>query len=97
MCSDEYVKAVVTDVAEDLEKRRLKLKGKAYRPFKADYHPEMDVMPELDEVGAAKFQGFIGTFRWMIELSWVDILTEVSQLSSFLAMYGLAVGLCQVD
>ena len=30
MSSDEYVKAVVTDVAEDLEKQGLKLKGKAY-------------------------------------------------------------------
>ena len=73
MSSDKYVKAAVTDVAEDLEKRGLKLKGKAYHPYKAGYCPEMDVKPELDEAGAAKFQGFISTFRWMIELSWADI------------------------
>ena len=62
MSLDKYVKAVVTDVAEDLEKQGLKLKGKAYRPYEAGYHPEMDVMPELNEAGVAKFQGFIGIF-----------------------------------
>ena len=86
MSSDEYVKAVVMDVAEDLEKQGLKLKGKAYCPYEAGYHPEMDVMPELNEAGVAKFQGFISTFQWMIELGQVNILTEVSQLSSFQAM-----------
>ena len=44
------------------------------------------MMPELNEVDVAKFQGFISTFRWMIELSCIDILTKVSQLSSFQAM-----------
>ena len=33
MSSDEYVKAAVTDAVEYLEKRGLKLKGKAYRPY----------------------------------------------------------------
>ena len=86
MSSDEYMKAAVMDVAEDLEKWGLKLKGKAFHPYKAGYCPEMDMMPELDEVGVPKFQGFISTFQWMIELSQVDILTKVSQLSSFQAM-----------
>ena len=62
MSSDEYVKAAVTDVAEDLEKQGLKLKGKAYHPYEAGYCPEMDMTLELDEVGVAKVQGFIGTF-----------------------------------
>ena len=42
--------------------------------------------PELNEASVAKFQGFIGTFQRMTELGRVDILTEVSQLSSFQAM-----------
>ena len=86
MLLDEYVKAAATDAAEDSEKRGLKLKGKAYCPHKAGYCPEMDVTPELNEMGVAKFHGIIGTFRWMIELGQVDILTEVSNLSSFPAM-----------
>ena len=55
MSSDEYVKAAVADVMEDLEKWGLKLKDKAYCPYKTAYCPEMDVTPELDEVGVAKF------------------------------------------
>ena len=84
--SDDYVKAAVAEVVEDLEKKSLKLKGKAFKPFESAYRPELDVMEELDETGVTKIQGFIGTFRWMIELGRMDILTEVSQLSSFQAM-----------
>ena len=62
MSSDDYVKAVVVEVMEDLEKKGLKLKGKAFRPFDSAYCPELNVMEELDETGVAKFQGFIGTF-----------------------------------
>ena len=36
--------------------------------------------------GVAKFQGFIGTFCWMVELRQIDIYMEVSQLLSFQAM-----------
>ena len=62
------------------------MKGKAYRPYESGYRPEMDVKEELDEAGVAKFQGFIGTFHWMVELGRMDIYMEVSQLSSFQAM-----------
>ena len=86
MSSDEYVKAAVAEVIEDLDMQGLKLKGKAYQPYESGYRPEMDVMEELDEAGVAKFQGFIGTFCWMVELGPMDIYTEVSQLLSFQAM-----------
>ena len=86
MSSDEYVRAAVNEVVEGLDKHGLKLKGRAFRPFDSSYHPELDVTEELDDAGVAKFQGYIGTFRWMIELGRLDILTEVSQLSSFQAM-----------
>ena len=85
MSSDDYVKAAVTKVIEDLD-GGLKLKGKAYQPYESGYSPEMDVMEELNEAGVAKFQGFIGTFCWMVELGRMDIHMEVSQLSSFQAM-----------
>ena len=86
MSSNEYVKATVPEVVEDLDKQGLKLKGKAHRPYDSNYKPELDVTEELDDEGVAKFQGYIGTFRWMIELGHIDIMTEVSQLSSFQAM-----------
>ena len=63
MSSDEYVKAVVTDVAEDLEKQGLKLKGKAYCPYEAGYCPEMDVTPELNEAGEPSSRGSSAPFN----------------------------------
>ena len=86
MSSDDYVKPAVAEVVEDLDKQGLKLKGKAYCPYESGYRPEMDVTEEFDEAHVAKFQGFIGTFCWMVELGRMDIYTEVSQLSSFQAM-----------
>ena len=86
MSSNEYVKAAVAEVVEDLDKQGLKLKGKAYQPYDSNYKPELDVTEELDDDGVAKFQGYIGMFHWMIELGHIDIMTEESQLSSFQAM-----------
>ena len=86
MSSNEYVRATVAEVVEDLDKQGLKLKGKAYQPYNSNYKPELDVTEELGDDGVAKFQGYIGTFCWMIELGCIDIMTEVSQLSSFQAM-----------
>ena len=51
MSSDDYVKAAVAEVMEDLEKKGLKLKGKAFRLFQSAYCPELDVTEELDETG----------------------------------------------
>jgi len=44
------------------------------------------VTPELDDKEVAQYQAYMGIFRWMIELGQVDIITEVSQLSSHQAM-----------
>ena len=40
----------------------------------------------IRDSGIATYQGYMGVFRWMIELGRMDIITEVSQLSSFQAM-----------
>ena len=86
MSSNEYVKAAVAEVVEDLDNQGLKLKGKAHQPYDSNYKPELDVTGELNNKGVAKFQGYIGIFHWMIELGHIDIMTKVSQLSSFQAM-----------
>ena len=44
MSSDDYVKATVAEVVEDMDKQGLKLKGKAYHPYESGYRPEMDVL-----------------------------------------------------
>ena len=82
MSADDYVRVVLDDVETDLAKQGKKLRGKAQRPFSSNYRPEIDVTKELDDDGVAKFQSYMGIFRWMIELGRIDIITEVSMLTS---------------
>jgi hypothetical protein len=50
------------------------------------YAPELDTTPELSAVDATFYQSQVGVLRWCVELGRVDIITEVSELASFLAM-----------
>ena len=49
------------------------------------YQPELDMSPELDENGITSFQELIGILRWAVEIGRVDILTELSMLSTYQA------------
>ncbi len=55
-------------------------------PFPKDYWPELDTSPELPPEHALYYQSLMGIYRWMIELGRVDIHTEVSILSSHMAL-----------
>ena len=87
MSGREYVQNAVNVVKEILSKDGLALKtGKlADRPMAKSYHPELDVTRELDKGGSSKYHQLIGMLRWAVELGRVDILLEVSLLSSHLA------------
>ena len=50
------------------------------------YHPSEDTSKEWDTEGIRYFQELIGVLRWAIELDRVDILLEVSLLSTHLAL-----------
>jgi len=58
----------------------------APNPFNLGYDPDMDTTPALDPEAASYYNSIIGMMRWMVELGRVHINTEVSQLSSYLAM-----------
>ena len=47
------------------------------------YRPELDVSRELNEKLAQRYQQMIGILRWAVERGLIDIITEVSELSSF--------------
>jgi hypothetical protein len=83
----EYVQNAVSLVKQMLAEDDLALKtGKlADRPMPKSYHPELDVTRVLDSEGASRYQQLIGMLRWAVELGRVDILLEVSLLSSHLA------------
>jgi hypothetical protein len=68
-----------------------KLNGKYSIPTRADnsfpvnYDPFTDLFDILDPEYTSFYQHLIGVMRWMVELGRIDIATEVSMLSSYLA------------
>ena len=46
------------------------------------YRPKIDISDELREDLATRFQQMVGILRWSVELGRIDIITEVSILSS---------------
>lgn len=83
---EKYVKAAVNNVDEALKKEENKLPSGCPTPFTSGYHPLEDTSPELSSEGITLFQELLGVLRWAIEIGRLDILLEVSLLSSFLAM-----------
>jgi hypothetical protein len=59
---------------------------RADNPFPQDYRPELDRSKPLDDECSSFYQHLIGIMCWMVELGRVDIATEVSLLSSHLAL-----------
>jgi hypothetical protein len=60
------------------------LTNKASGPFSGGYKPKLDQSPELDPTRANLYQSQIGILRWCVELGRIDIITEVSMLSTYL-------------
>jgi hypothetical protein len=87
MISSKYVQAAVQNVQEYLtENGDRKLNKKASAPFEATYSAETDESPVLGPEMANYFQSQIGILRWCVELGRIDIITEVSMLSTFFCM-----------
>ena len=59
---------------------------KAENPFKMGYDPELDISPELDSNAASHYQTIIGILRWMIKLQRIYIITNMSLLTSHVAL-----------
>jgi hypothetical protein len=59
---------------------------KASGPFAGRYTPEIDESPELDPTRANFYQSQIGILRWCVELGRIDIINEVSMLSTHLCL-----------
>jgi hypothetical protein len=59
--------------------------ARADNPFPVDYDPSTNQSDLLDPDCSSFYQRLIGVMRWMVELGRIDIATEVSMLSSYLA------------
>jgi hypothetical protein len=58
------------------------LKSSAKQSIASHYRPEEDGTPLLDDDNTTLFQEIIGILRWAVELGRVDIMLDVSLLSS---------------
>jgi hypothetical protein len=86
MTSDNYVATAVKNLEERLVKQGLRLPSKCVTPLASGVRPEMDMSPELTPLGIQQYQELIGILHWACELGCVDILMEVSALSSHLSL-----------
>jgi hypothetical protein len=86
MTSEQYVKAAIANVEATLNESGQRLPSKATTPMQANYRPELDTSAELKLDGMRYYQELIGILRWAIELGRIDIIMEVSMLSTHLAL-----------
>ena len=84
--SSKYVQDAVSNLERKLDKKGLKLRNNIRAPISNNYRPELDTSPELSSTDASLYQSLIGSLRWIVEMGRIDIITEVSMLSSFVAM-----------
>jgi hypothetical protein len=68
MSPEQYVKAVVTNVEDDLAKHGKRLPSKCVTPFSCNYAPWLEEMPELKADGVQRFQELIGQLWWAVEI-----------------------------
>jgi hypothetical protein len=88
MSSSKYVQSAVQNVKEYLDTLHgdQMLVKKASGPFAGGYKPDIDESPDLDPIRANLYQSKIGILRWCVELGFIDIITEVSMLSTHLCL-----------
>ena len=84
--SSKYIQDSIQNVNKIMENKGLKLRNNIKSPITKGYRPEIDGSPELETTDAALYQSLIGTLRWIVEMGRIDIICEVSMLSSFVAM-----------
>ena len=69
-----------------LEKRGLRLTLKCITPLSCGYHPEINAAVYLNTDAVQWYKELIGTLRGAVEIGRIDILLEVSLLSTHLAL-----------
>jgi len=76
----------VESFVKDLDSQQWRLPKQAPNAFVMGYEPELDTTPELEPDLALFYMSQIGVLRWVVEIGRIDIATEVSMLSSHVAM-----------
>jgi hypothetical protein len=86
MSYSKYVQSAVQNVKEYLAALPgdQMLVKKVYGPFAGGYKPDLDDSPELDSTRANFYQSQSRILRWCVKLGRIDIITEISMLSTHL-------------
>lgn len=88
MSPSKYVREAVRNSVKHLKEnydQKYSLPKHCPNPFVMGYEPELDTSKPLNPDEASYFQSIIGVLRWIVEIGRIDIATEISMLSSFLA------------
>ena len=89
LSSSKYVREAVRNCEAHLSSHfggRYSCLKHAENPFRMDCDPNLDTTPLLIPEAASYYQSIIGVIRRVIELDRTDIATEISLLSSYLAL-----------
>jgi hypothetical protein len=63
---------------------KYKIPVKADNSFSVDYDSLTDLSDPFDTKCASFYQHLIGVMQWMVEHGWIDFVTKMSMLSSYL-------------
>ena len=89
MSADSHVKKALQVVEQRLKDDNVIFKTSnkvAEHPFSSQsYRPELDVTKECNDEEVQFYQSLVGIMRWLCEIGRIDILTETSLLSTYLA------------
>ena len=86
MSPEKYCKVAVQNVESTLKAHGRRLPSNCIAPLKSGYCPEFNTAPKLKADGVQQYQELIGVLRWEIEIGRVEILLEVSHMSTHLAL-----------
>jgi hypothetical protein len=79
----KYIKQAIINVEMELTREGKSLQGRFSTPMSPGYHPELDYTPFLNDAAATYYMELIGILRWAVELGRIDIMVNVSMLSSY--------------
>jgi len=81
--AEEYIKQAIVNVEMELKREGKGLQGRYSTPMSPNYRPELDCSPFLSDEAAVYYIKLIGILQWAVELGRIDIMINVSMLSSY--------------
>ena len=83
---EQYVKATVTTIEEDLPKSGKILPLKYVTPLSSNYSPWLEDSLDMMADDVQQYPELIGQLSWAVDIGRLDILLETLMLSSYLMM-----------